>query len=233
LCRPSVSMGTSGFDFSGRLRAVRHVAIRCWRRRWRARDEGQGCAAPAKPAGAKHMSLTRVSSSRRKCCRQRTTVAQGRLIKPEHVQLRDPWSEPDCVTRSVFRAGSNSHTVAARSGCTPIPRAPRQWLRRTRPFWSSALKPNRTSVRSPGIRPDRSGPGILGKPLRVFGQAAFITAPSTTTPVATYFHSATSSLRARATMVVFFMRPPSRLTRSWNQRDSADCGWWRSHSQAS
>jgi len=74
------------------------------------------------------------------------------------------------------------------------------------------------------IHPDLRGPGILEKRLRVFGQEAFITAPSTTTPVATYFHSATSSLRAKATMVVFFMRPPSRLTRSWNQRDSADCG---------
>ena len=35
-------------------------------------------------------------------------------------------------------------------------------------------------------------------------QAFFITAPSMTTPNVTYFHSATSSLRARATMVVFF-----------------------------
>ena len=34
-------------------------------------------------------------------------------------------------------------------------------------------------------------------------------------------------------MVVFFMRPPLRLTRSLNHRASADCGRWRSHSQAS
>lgn len=62
------------------------------------------------------------------------------LIKPELLQLRDPRSEPDCVTGSVSRAGSNSHPVAARNGRTPIPRAPRQWLRRTRPLWSSAFK---------------------------------------------------------------------------------------------
>jgi hypothetical protein len=30
----------------------------------------------------------------------------------------------------------------------------------------------------------------------------------------------------------FFIRPPLRLTRSLNHRASADCGWWRSHSQA-
>ena len=42
--------------------------------------------------------------------------------------------------------------------------------------------------------------------------------------VVTYFHSATSSFRASATIVVFFMRPPLRLTRSLNHRASADCG---------
>src|SRR5208282_2755785 len=66
-CRTAVSIGTSGFDPSGRFRPVRYVAIWCWRRKGRARDVGQGCAAPAKPACAKRMSLTRVSSSRRKC----------------------------------------------------------------------------------------------------------------------------------------------------------------------
>src|SRR5271166_4738743 len=54
-------------------------------------------------------------------------------------------------------------------------------------------------------------------------QATFITAPSMRTPAVTYFHSATRSLRASATMIVFFMRPPLRLTRSLNHRASADC----------
>ena len=59
-------------------------------------------------------------------------------------------SEPNCATRPVSRTGSNSHSVAVRNGCTTIPLALRQRLRRTRPFWSSASKPNQTSVRSPG-----------------------------------------------------------------------------------
>ena len=88
-------------------------------------------------------------------------------IKRELVQLRDPWSEPDCMTRSVSRAGSNSHTVAARNGRTPIPRAPRQWLRRTRPFWSSAFEAKSNFGSFTWIRPDLSGPGRLEKPLRV------------------------------------------------------------------
>jgi hypothetical protein len=52
-------------------------------------------------------------------------------------------------------------------------------------------------------------------------------------PAVTYFHSATSSFRASATMVVFLRRPPLWLTRSLNHRASADCGWCGSHSQAS
>ena len=48
----------------------------------------------------------------------------------------------------------------------------------------------------------------------VYRQAAFITAPSMTTPAVTYFQSATSSFRASATIVVFRRRPPLRLTRS-------------------
>jgi hypothetical protein len=48
-------------------------------------------------------------------------------------------------------------------------------------------------------------------------------APSTTTPALTYFHNATKSLRARATMAV--LRAPLRVARALNQSDSADCGW--------
>ena len=54
--------------------------------------------------------------------------------------VRYPRSEPNCRTRPASGTGSNSHTVAAMNGCTNIPRALRRWLRRTRPFWSSALK---------------------------------------------------------------------------------------------
>ena len=61
----------------------------------------------------------------------------------------------------------------------------------------------------------------FGKSVR---QAAVIAAPSITTPAVTYFQSATSSFRASATIVVLRRRPPLRLTRSWNQRVSAECG---------
>jgi hypothetical protein len=58
----------------------------------------------------------------------------------------------------------------------------------------------------------------------VYRQEDFMAAPSMTTPAVTYFHSATSSFRAKATMVVFLRRPPLRVTRSLNHRASADCG---------
>src|ERR671912_2864667 len=64
-------------------------------------------------------------------------------------------------------------------------------------------------------------------------QAAFIVAPSITTPAVTYFQIAISSFRARATIVALRRRPPLRLTLSWNQWLSADAGWCLSQSHAS
>ena len=95
------------------------------------------------------------------------------------------------------------------------------------------LKPCNPSVRPPGsselIGPRQMsyGPFVacgrrslsLGP---VLDQAAgFITAPSMTTPAVTYFHNATRSLRASATMAR--LRPC--WLRSLNQRVRADCGW--------
>lgn len=51
-----------------------------------------------------------------------------------------------------------------------------------------------------------------------------MTAPSITTPLIVYFHKATSSLRASATIATFLPRPPLWLIRSWNQRARADSG---------
>jgi len=64
------------------------------------------------------------------------------------------------------------------------------------------------------IRQDRSGPCGWGQ---IVAGAAFITAPSMTTPAVVYRPMAMRSLRARATMIVLRIRPPSR-TRSWNHR---------------
>lgn len=61
---------------------------------------------------------------------------------------------------------------------------------------------------------------------------ALATAPSIKTPAFTYFQSATSSLRASATIVDFFWRPPFWDTRALNQAVSAEPGWWRTQSHA-
>ena len=41
---------------------------------------------------------------------------------------------------AYFHVGANSHTVAARSSCTLIPLTLRLWLRRAKPYWSTASK---------------------------------------------------------------------------------------------
>jgi hypothetical protein len=51
------------------------------------------------------------------------------------------------------------------------------------------------------------------------------TAPSIATPALTYFQSATSSFRARATIVALRNRPPLPATHASNQRARADCDW--------
>src|SRR3954449_12541491 len=64
----------------------------------------------------------------------------------------------------------------------------------------------------------------IGEGGRRRAQACLRTAPSIRTPAVAYFQSATSSLRARATIVVLPRRPPLRLIRSRNHTVSADCG---------
>jgi hypothetical protein len=64
--------------------------------------------------------------------------------------FRYPWSEPNCMTRPVSSAGSNSHTVAAVNGCTNIPRACGDGSGERDHSGARHLKPNRTSVRPPG-----------------------------------------------------------------------------------
>jgi hypothetical protein len=56
---------------------------------------------------------------------------------------------------------AHSHTVAARNGCTTIPLALRQWLRRTRPFWNTAFEAKRKIGSFTWIRRDWSGPEDL------------------------------------------------------------------------
>ena len=71
-------------------------------------------------------------------------------------------------------------------------------------------------------------PAMISRPAIVFlwtapsVQAAFMIAPSIATPAVTYFHNATSSLRARATIVT--LRRLSILARSRNHLLSVDSG---------
>src|SRR5580765_7372809 len=100
-----------------------------------------------------------------------------------------------------FLARSNSHPVVARNDCTKILLAA-AGLKRTRPFYEAAFRPCCSSVRPPGsARTDHVLEDFSS--LSVYHPAVFITAPSMTTPAVTYFHSATRSLRASATMVDF------------------------------
>jgi len=87
------------------------------------------------------------------------------------------------------------------------------------------LRPGPGSVRPPGSARPVGGSGrVVTLFLVETSQACFITAPSMTTPNVTYFHSATSSLRARATIVGFFRRPSLAATRCLNHRDNAESG---------
>ena len=79
----------------------RYLAFGSWPRKWRARDEGQGCEAPAKPACAERTSLTRVSRSPKLAVKSEWRIEQ-RSIDPVHIfTFRYPGPEPDCLTRPV------------------------------------------------------------------------------------------------------------------------------------
>jgi len=71
-----------------------YLAFGSWRRKWRARDEGQGCEAPAKPACAERTSLTRVARSPKFVVKSEWRVEQ-------RFSFQYPGPEPDCLTRPV------------------------------------------------------------------------------------------------------------------------------------
>ena len=122
-----------------------------------------------------------------------------------------------------FHTRSNSHSVAVRGGCTNIPLAAVA-AQEGETILNSGFS-DHSLVRF--VHPDPPGLQVLEdfwNSVCACRQADTIVAPSIMTPAVTYFQSATSSLRASATMVVFLRRPPLRLTRSLNQMASADCG---------
>src|SRR5271157_2245694 len=95
----------------------RYLALGSWPRRWRARDEGQGCEAPAKPACAERTSLTRVSRSPKLAVRSEM-AHRTRTIDPVHIfTFQYPGPRARLPDAARFRARSTSHPVAARDGC--------------------------------------------------------------------------------------------------------------------
>ena len=115
--------------------------------------------------------------------------------------FRYPRSEPDCTTWVVSSPDQphirSSHEATAPKSCL------RQRGSRGRDHSETRLfRPCLPAVRPPGsARTDHVLEDFSS--LSVYHPAVFITAPSMTTPAVTYFHSATSSLRASATMVFF------------------------------
>src|SRR3954452_15398649 len=107
--------------------------------------------------------------------------------------------------------------------------APNSRLRRVRAQEDETIlqvgfpKPSSLAVRPPGSAGTDQAP-VNGEGRWRRAQAGLRTAPSIGTPAVTYFQSATSSLRARATIIVLPRRPPVRLIRSRNHTASADCG---------
>lgn len=64
-------------------------------------------------------------------------------------------------------------------------------------------------------------------------QAAFMIGPSMMTSALMYFHSATSSLRASATIFAFLEAAAVLPDPVLKPQGEAERGWWRSHIQAS
>jgi hypothetical protein len=139
-------MGSSRSSAPAHLVCVgvcRYLAFASWQRRWRARDEGQGCEAPAKPACAERTSLTRVSRSPKLAVKSE----MANRTRPIDPVSRSRARLPDAAR---FRARSTSHPVAARDGCTNIPLAAGRGSGERNHSSNRHFRPWTTSVRPPG-----------------------------------------------------------------------------------
>src|SRR5205823_3315536 len=81
---------------------------------------------------------------------------------------------------------------------------------------SAALlgSPRLVPATAPSAPPDQLRLAGLARSVQQPAQACLRTAPSSRTPAVAYFQSATSSLRARATIIVLPRWPPVRLIRA-------------------
>jgi len=128
--------------------------------------------------------------------------------------------------RSPIRVGGAPRRAAPLyiSGAVRQPtfRPGRRSLGPTGPVPPGGSGPIRLSVFA-GASPARIPPTVpLQAPLR---QAGFSSIPCGTVPSWRYRQSATSSFRARATIITLRRRPREPPRRSWNQRESAQPGW--------
>src|SRR3954468_11106322 len=143
---------------------------------------------------------------------------------PPLVAVRDPRSKP-VAWPGPAPAPVQTHIRSLRGAAAPTSR-----LRRVRAQEDETIlrigcsRPWPGAVRPPGSAGTDQVPLDSGKVGQQPAQAGLRTAPSIKTPAVAYFQSATSSLRARAMIIVLPRRPPVRLIRVRNHRVSADCG---------
>ena len=128
----------------------RYLAFGSWPRRWRARDEGQGCEAPAKPACAERTSLTRVSRSPKLAVKSEMAHRTTSDRSSSYFYISVSRSRARLPDAARFRARSTSHPVAARDGCTNIPLAAGRGSGERNHSSNRHFRPWTTSVRPPG-----------------------------------------------------------------------------------
>ena len=134
----------------------------------------------------------------------------------------DPRSEPFDVTRLVAELGQTHIRPASNKRGTKIPlTAGKAQVGETilTLGWLGHVRGSVADPDPPGLIRSRE----MGMCVSRADQAAFIVAPSMTTPAVAYFQKAMRSFRAKAVIIVLRMRP-FVPTRWWNQRLSAESG---------
>lgn len=142
----------------------------------------------------------------------------------------DPRSEPIAITGPVLGHIQPHIRSTLSRGCTIIPLSTGTGSGERGQTQGRRLEPKGYPVRSPGsVRTDQALRIRNCVSAQFVFQAVFMMAPSMTTPEFTYFQSATSNLRASATIIGVFRRPALHAMRSLNHSVKVNLGWWRSH----
>ena len=226
---------------------ARHVLAAADVRRHRGRhvpDRGRPVAsntAPALPATQSHTSVTARSSPPPRPRRGRLPHRPGQIsgVRRIRIRTRSP------LTSSAAGAGTESRHHGGAIAPTPLLSGSASGL--FRPIRNPSSRTRRSTWRDPfawrrvsaRLVPGRSSKGV-GRRRRdgvdtspssgPVSQASF--APSGAAPPVAYRHSATSSLRAKATRNTCRILPCAVPARLRNHRDSALSGWYRSQRHA-